>query len=162
MHLTHACGLFFCGTTLFLWRPGPAVTAVDILGSLQPGDFQTDIAPQSYRDWGNEPSIAVNPVNPQEIVAASFGYGSWISNPIAQLWHSTNGGASWAICFSMPTPFPGSTFFVDDQTFAYDGTGVLHCGLLGYDSTSDSDAVFHGITTNVNNSSAWIWNSTAL
>ncbi|HEX9255098.1 MAG TPA: hypothetical protein VF938_06115, partial [Candidatus Angelobacter sp.] len=41
---------------------------VDVVGHLSSSEFASYIAPQSYRDWGNEPCIAVNPTNPQEIV----------------------------------------------------------------------------------------------
>src|SRR6266700_192050 len=78
--------------------------AVDVVGNLPSSDYNTYIAPQSYRDWGNEPCIAVNPTNPQEMIISTFGFGSWISSATAQLWYSTNGGAGWAIRFSVPAP----------------------------------------------------------
>src|SRR5947209_13237726 len=103
--------LLLCAASLLFLCPVRAAV-LDVIGSLSASDFTAYIAPQSYRDWGNEPSIAVNPINPQEMVMASFGYGSWISSSTAQRWHSSNGGAAWTMCFSIPTPYSGSGFFV--------------------------------------------------
>ena len=125
---------------------------VDVIGNLSTSDFNSYIAPQSYRDWGNEPCIAVNPANPQQMIISTFGYGSWISSATAQLWYSTNGGASWAIVFSVPTP-NGYGFFVDDQNYAYDSAGVLH-GVILVQSSAGALSVSHGSTTNVNSSAA--------
>ena len=131
---------------------------VDVIGNLPSSDYNTYIAPQSYLDWGNEPCIAVNPANPQEMIISAFGYGSWISSSTAQLWYSTNGGAAWAIRFSVPTPLSESTFFVDDQTYAYDSAGVLHAALMAEDASA-TIFIYHGSTTNVNSAPAWTWNS---
>ena len=133
---------------------------VDVIGNLSTSDFNSYIAPQSYRDWGNEPCIAVNPANPQQMIISTFGYGSWISSATAQLWYSTNGGASWAIAFAVPTQ-NGYGFFVDDQNYAYDGAGVLH-GVILVQSSAGALSVSHGSTTNVNSSAAWNWTSPAI
>src|SRR5438105_2099596 len=102
------------GTT----RPVALGAALDVIGNLSGSDYNSYIAPQSYRDWGNEPCIAVNPANPQEMIISTFGYGSWISSSTAQLWYSTNGGASWTIRFSVPAPpSSGSSLFVEDQNY---------------------------------------------
>ncbi len=162
MRFSHTCLSLFCGTILCLSGSNLSAAVVDVLGNLAPGDFNAYIAPQSFADWGNEPSVAVNPTNPQELVLASFGYGSWVSSSTAQLWHSTDGGNSWFVSFSIPTPFAGSTFFIDDQTFAYDSSGKLHCALLAYNSSSNSDSVLHGVTTDANTSSAWTWDITPI
>jgi hypothetical protein len=160
MHFSLISRLLLYGIIVCVYASDADAAVVDVLGNLGASDFNAYIAPQSYRDWGNEPSVVVNPTNPQEIIISSFAYGSWISSSTAQLWHSTDGGNSWFVSFSMPTPFLGGTFFVDDQIFAYDNSGMLHCALLAYDSGSGSDAVFHGVTSNPNNSSSWAWNST--
>jgi len=139
--------------------PDTARAAVtDVLGALPSSDFSAYIAPQSYRDWGNEPCVAVNPANPLQMVISSFGYGSWISDNTAQLWYSTNGGASWAIEFAVPTPIAGDDFFVDDQTYAYDSSGTLHCAMLVADNSGNL-YVDHGSTANVLSSAAWTWNA---
>ncbi len=154
----YACVLWIFGTiTLSASAAAPQVT--DILGNLSASDFSTYIAPQTYRDWGNEPCIAVNPLDPRQIVVSSFGYGSWVSSQTAQLWYSTNAGVSWNIRFAVPDPITNSTstpFFVDDQSSAYDSSGVLHCGMMGIDKNG-TDHVFHGTTTNINSAGAWTW-----
>ena len=160
MQLSITYRLLFYSPVLFFCAANASAAVVDVLGALSPGDFSAYIAPQTYRDWGNEPSVAVNPTNPQEIIISSFAYGSWVSSSTAQLWHSTDGGNSWFISFAMPTPFPSSTFFIDDQVFAFDGAGTLHCALLAYDSSSGSDSVYHGVTSDPNTSAAWTWNNT--
>lgn len=50
-----------------------------------------------------EPSIAINPQNPDEIVLEAFS-GGWGAN--APLWHSTDGGSTWSKLFTLPIP-PG-------------------------------------------------------
>lgn len=139
-----------------------AAGIVDVIGHLSASDYATYIAPQTYRDWGNEPCIAVNPLQPQEMVISSFGYASWINNSTAQLWHSTNGGASWNIRFAVAAPPTGGLDYVDDQTYAYDTNGTLHGAVLSYVDASGYDFLFHGTTTNVMNASAWIWTTTAI
>ena len=133
---------------------------VDVLGNLSASDFTTYIAPQSYRDWGNEPCVAVNPTNTLQIVISSFGYASWVANLTAQLWYSTNGGASWSIQFAVPTPYPGYQYFVDDQVYAYDSAGILHGAVMALDGVDDY--LWHGVTTNVTSASAWQWDAGAL
>jgi hypothetical protein len=135
---------------------------VDVIGNLSTGDFNTYIAPQTFRDWGNEPCIAVNPLNPQQVIISSFGYASFINNSDAQLWCSTNGGATWSIQFSITPPPTGGLDYVDDQTYAFDNAGVLHCAMLTYVDATSYDWVFHGSTTNVTNSSAWTWTTSAI
>src|SRR5262245_20621814 len=51
----------------------------------------------------SEPTIAVNPANPNEIVLTAFS-GGWGAN--APLWHSTDAGATWTKRFTIPPP-PG-------------------------------------------------------
>ncbi len=134
---------------------------MDVIGSLPGSDYSTYIAAQSYRDWGNEPCVAVNPLSPNQIVISSFGYGSWISRSTAQLWYSTNNGANWRVEFSVPTPYSGVTFFIDDQSYAYDSNGTLHGALLARDP-SGIDYVWHGSTTNLTSALNWNWDNAAL
>jgi hypothetical protein len=133
---------------------------IDVLGNLSNSDYSTYIAPQSYRDWGNEPSVAVNPLDPRQIVVSSFGFGSWVPNSEAQLWYSTNGGANWSIEFAVPTMYPGYGYFVDDQVYAFDAAGMLHGAVLAYDGADDY--LWHGVTTDVTRASAWQWDSAPL
>ena len=55
-----------------------------------------------------EPSIAINPVNPMEIVVVTFSEG-WGPGQPAPIWRSTNGGTTWAKLFVLPQPSALST-----------------------------------------------------
>jgi hypothetical protein len=50
-----------------------------------------------------EVSIAINPLNPNEITMTAFS-GGWGTN--APLWHSTDNGTTWTKLFTIPFP-PG-------------------------------------------------------
>ncbi|HWW01132.1 MAG TPA: hypothetical protein VNZ64_15660 [Candidatus Acidoferrum sp.] len=151
--------LFLSALAKAVFTSAPVVKGqvIDVIGHLATSDYNTYIAAQTYRDWGNEPCVAVNPSNPQEVVVSSFGYGSWISRNTAQLWYSNDGGVTWAIRFAVPAPIAGSTVFVDDQTYAFDSAGVLHGVLMARDSTGKNDYLYYGTTTNINDASAWTW-----
>src|SRR6516162_2339115 len=54
-----------------------------------------------------ETNIAINPINPREIVISAFS-GSWGNpQPNAPLWHSMNDGQTWTKVFVIPAP-PGA------------------------------------------------------
>jgi hypothetical protein len=149
----------------------PAV--IDVVGHLPIAEYNQFIANavnyqgDPYKDWGNEPSIAVNPANPSQIVVSSFAYGpgSFVeSGPgatQASLWYSTDGGSNWVIRFPI-SGFPAQGQSVpDDQTFAYDANGVLHGAFL----TFPSHNIFQGTTADPNldgvngrPASVWQWN----
>jgi hypothetical protein len=135
---------------------------IDIIGNLPLGEYTNYISSQSYYDWGNEPCVSVNPLNSNQLVVSSFGYSSWLFGTAAQLWCSTNGGVNWDIRFPVPTPISGDDYFVDDQTYAFDSSGVLHSAMMALSADGSTDYIYHGSTTNVNNSSAWVWNSSPL
>lgn len=143
---------------LFTVASALAQSPVDIIGNLPLTDYNTYVKPQSYNDWGNEPFIAVNPLNTQQIVVSSFAY----SSPSASLWYSTNGGATWGIRFPISSPISGVTV-PEDQTFAYDSSGTLHGVFLGGDSSGNTN-IYQGSTVNPNNdgfngrpASNWTW-----
>jgi len=49
---------------------------VDVVGNLPITTFIGDnFATQKYKDWGNEPFVAVNPTNHDDIVVSSFAFG---------------------------------------------------------------------------------------
>ncbi len=142
-----------------LWnadRADAVPTVIDVVGHLPASEFNTFIKPQSYKDWGNEPFIAVNPVTPSQIVISSF---AQFRTPGASLWFSTNSGADWNIRFPItPNPAPGVQVPFD-QTFVYDAQGRLHGAFLGGD-----DNIYHGSTTDPNRdgrsgrpASVWTW-----
>ncbi|HEX4953089.1 MAG TPA: sialidase family protein [Thermoanaerobaculia bacterium] len=103
---------------LVLAGPGASAQLVDVATNA------TD--PSNLAD--TEPSISVNPLNPQEIVIATFSEG-WSAAQGAPLWRSTNGGASWSKVFILPQPAPASGG-PGDQKLAYNGQGKLHVAEL--------------------------------
>src|SRR5215469_5756136 len=134
-----------------------------------------------------EPSIAVNPVDPQKVVISAFS-GAWSSpttpNTLmnAPVWYTTNGGALWTKEFTV-TPPPGvpSGPVMEspcDQTFDYGSDGTLYGTFLlnglgeeggncssisqsaptGASSSGSSfSAVYTGATTNPADSQVWKW-----
>src|SRR5258708_3807798 len=117
-------GICACSTA---WAQIP----VDVLGHIPVADFTSLIAPQSYKDWGNEPFIAVNPLDPTKIVISSFGFGTdTVNQPGAMISYSTNGGASWGLRFPVTAPGAGVST-PRDWNFAYDSLGNLHAAMLG-------------------------------
>ena len=78
---------------------------IDVVGNLPVATFVGDhFATQSYKDWGNEPFVAVNPININDIVISSFSFGA-PRNPDAALFYSTNGGANWTLQFTRTAAF---------------------------------------------------------
>ncbi len=128
---------FFCGTAL------GAPTISDVVGRLPATDYQAYIAGRTYKDWGKEPAVAVNPLNPSDIVLSSFGY-STNGGEGASLWTSGDGGASWNIRFPVTSPAPG-VVVPADWNFAFDNQGVLHGAALGRDGN-----IYQGFTANPN------------
>jgi hypothetical protein len=126
---------------------------IDVVVNLPLATFVGDhLATQSYKDWGNEPFVAVNPTNTNEIVVSSFAFGT-ARNPDAALFYSTNGGTSWTLQFIVPSPSAGVAI-PNDWTFAYDSAGTLHGAVLGGEPTPN---VYQGMTTNPTSLAAWSW-----
>lgn len=77
-----------------------------------------------------EPSIAVNPVNPLEIVVVTFSEG-WGPGQPAPIWRSTDGGVTWAKLFILPQPSASSSA-PGDQKVSFDSSGRLHVAELAF------------------------------
>ena len=115
---------------------------IDVVGNLPLATFIGDnFATQKYKDWGNEPFVAVNPTNINDIVVSSFAF-STPTNPNAALFYSTNGGNNWTLQFSVPSP-SANVGVPRDWTFAYDNAGTLHGAILGSDGN-----IYQGMTAN--------------
>ena len=129
-------------------------TATDVIGHLSAAQFTTfGYGTNTYKDWGNEPSVTVNPLNPMEIVVSSFSYGTSSRTSGANFFYSTNGGTSWTSQFTVPAPQSG-VGIPNDWRFAYDETGTLHAAVLGGCNTCN---VYQGQTNNPTSLAAWSW-----
>jgi hypothetical protein len=106
-----------------VWLSLPSAAAAQTLI-----DIATDATdPANLAD--TEPSIAVNPQNPQEIVVVTFseGWGPGLPGPV---WKSDDGGATWRKVFQLTQPAPTS-FGPGDQKIAFSTAGDLHIVELG-------------------------------
>jgi hypothetical protein len=98
-----------------------------------------DIIPQSdsaETDQNSEPSIAVNPVNPAQMLAGTFGDG------VPPFFISTNGGTTWSIF---------GTLFNNDKSIAWkvDGSAVLVATMIGMPNFGPINT--HSAFTQLNN-----------
>jgi hypothetical protein len=83
---------------------------------------------QTQRDQQQEPTLSVNPTNPQMVVAAAK---DW-RNGQKEVWHyhSTDGGLTWADTHlaGLPPGLPNQS----DPVVMYDATGVAYTSVIGY------------------------------
>jgi len=105
-----------------------------------------------------EPSIAIDPNNPNNITISAFS-GGWGAN--APLWNSTDGGATWTEDFTVPQPpgwpndAPGCPC---DQTFDYGRNTFLYGTFLGVGASDEP--TWSGDTSNPLSAGAWQWHLT--
>jgi len=126
-------------------------TPFDVIGNLPVAEFTGfGYGTNTYKDWGNEPSVAVNPLNPNQIVISSFSYSTSSTATGANIFYSITGGATWTSQFSVPAPSNGVRI-PNDWNFAYDSTGTLHATVLG------GGNIYQGSTTNPTSLAAWSW-----
>ena len=129
--------------------------AIDVIGNLALSDFTNNqYGTQAYKDWGNEPSVAVNPTNPNDIWISSFSFGTSVTTTGANVFYSTNGGSSWTSQFSIPAPASG-VGIPNDWRFAYDSAGNLHGAILG--GCNATCNVYQGSTANPTSLAAWTY-----
>jgi len=131
----------------FVISPFPSVFMVDVVVSnTDPNLTNTDT-----RNDG-EPSIAVNPLNPAEIVIHSD-FGGWTGD--ADVWHSTDGGATWTQELSVPSPpgAGGASGCPCDTAIDY-GRGNRFSGTF---LTFSPNNIFTGTSTNPASAAAWNW-----
>src|SRR5215831_11283130 len=126
---------------------------VDVIGNLPAARFtMAGYGTRPYKDWGNEPFVAVNPLNTNNVFISSFSFStSGSSSGDANVFYSTNGGRNWTSQFSVPPPASGVTI-PNDWTFAYDSSGTLHGAVLGGEPTPN---VYQGMTANPTSAAAW-------
>jgi hypothetical protein len=128
-------------------RPAPTVFLRDVVVSNTDATLTTT---DTFND--GEPSIAVNPRDPREIVITAFS-GSWGAD--APLWHSLDGGETWTKEFTIARPpgVGGTTGCPCDQTVDYGRKDLLFGTFLTFSPTD----VFSGATSNPANAGAWQW-----
>lgn len=105
------------------------------------------------RIGGTEPSIAVNPNNPNQVAMTSFS-GSWASGN-APLWYSADRGRSWTKEFTIPAP-PGLPATCPcDQVLDWSRSGRLFGTFLTQSNTGFD--VVTGETSDPTRAAAWRW-----
>ncbi len=96
-----------------------AVTVVNIIPRSRSGEIQQD----------SEPNLAVNPANPQQMVASAFTFDSSGGPNRAPVYVSNDGGNTWLL--SSIVPSPGQTL---DITLRFASTGAfLYAGIIPND-----------------------------
>ncbi len=100
-----------------------------------------------------EPSIAINPANANEIVILAFS-GFWGAN--APWFHSTNGGVTWSKEFTIPAPVGLGLAGPEDQAPDYGRNNQLAAVFLASDTNNNTD-VYSGITTDPSNPAVFNW-----
>ena len=105
-------------------------------------------------DYGNEPAVTANPVNPDQIVLTSFSGSAWPSGN-RSLFYSADRGNTWTYSLSIPPP-PGTSGpgCPCDQTVDWDRDGRLYGTFLLFDSIS---AVYSAQTTTPTVASSWTY-----
>jgi hypothetical protein len=104
------------------------VTLVNMMPQTRSGETNQD----------SEPTIAVNPSNPQQIVGTAFTWDNLAGNPmvgnLAPIYVSTDGGQTWSLVLNVPSTI-GANFPTGDITVHFTGTTVgttntLYTGIL--------------------------------
>jgi hypothetical protein len=120
----------------------------DTAGNYQRYDGETDATMTSCntgRRTQNEPTVAVDPLNPMVMVAGSNDYCAEIENGSGNLWagyyRSTDGGGTWSNSLvpgypadeseaGTDSPTHGSCAAAGDPTQSFDGAGHLYYGFI--------------------------------
>jgi hypothetical protein len=127
------------------------------------GVFVIDATAAASSAGGNEPSIAVNPADPNEIAITRFNT-SWNNN--ADLLYSTNGGITWTNETTIPRPpgIAGTAGCPCDQTIDYGRDGTLYGTFLTCTPATPpatgcaSNTVVTGSTSDPTSAASWSWN----
>ena len=101
----------------------------------------------------SEPSIAINPVNPNEIDILAFTSGWGADAPV---WHTKNGGALWSLDLTITNP-PGlsQSGCPCDQAPDFGQNGDLSATFLDFDNTGIN--VYSGSTDFPASATNWNW-----
>jgi len=148
----------FLATPLFLAAPSlhaqtyRTVRVVDtVVSNTDPNLKNTDA-------WGDEEtSLAINPSNPNEIVAVGFAQSFDGSNGNGALFRSTDSGATWTKSLSIPQP-PGTTgFSLADQSLDWGRNNRLSMTFLLENSSFETN-IASAVVTNPASASSFIYN----
>lgn len=127
------------------------------------GVYVTDPSLSSSSLGGSEPSIAVNPANPNQIAITRFAI-PWNTNVNADLLFSPDGGSTWTDQSTIPPPpgVAGTAGCPCDQTIDYGRDGRLYGTFLTFNPATGATTVVTGSTTDPTNSASWGWNGNQL
>jgi hypothetical protein len=108
----------------------PGIFIVDVVvNNTNPNLTNTDTANDG------ETSIAVNPLNPNEIIVSAFS-GGWGGGGNAVIYHTTNGGITWTRSATVPPP-PGWPLGCPcDWAWDYGRNNELSAAILGLSPTT--------------------------
>ena len=128
----------------------PGIIVVDtVVNNTDPTLTNTD----TFSD--TEPSIAISPDNPNNIVITAFS-GAWSSpGSFAPWWQSTDGGNTWTKQFTIPAPpgISGAAGCPCDQEVDYARGGAVSGTFLTVPTN-----VYSGTSTDPSSSAAFMWN----
>jgi len=115
------------------------------------GVFVIDATAAAKSAGGNEPGIAINPADPEQIAISRF-HARWNGN--ADLLYSADGGKTWSNETSIPVPpgVTGTSGCPCDQTIDYGRHGTLYGTFLTHAS------VVTGSTSDPTKAASWSWN----
>lgn len=110
---------------------------------------QTNINISNTAGWDTEPYIAVNPSNPNNIVAAWMrlsGFTLAIGTS-----YSNDGGTTWSSPTTIPHLYPA--FTMADVSLTFGTSGKVYMTFIDYETTLDSGYVM--ITKSINGGATW-------
>lgn len=132
------------------------------------GVLFTDVLLMSGYDVGGEvrgvePSLAINPLNPNEIVLTSFSGSGWSSGDDSTLFYSADGGTSWSLLTVVPPP-TGTTTNVNcpcDQTVDWGRDGTLYATFLHLNTGGSEQTVYSAQTPTPSLAGSWVYRTNA-
>ena len=120
-----------------------------------PGVFTTDPVISANSVGGSEPSIAVNPANPNQIAISRFTF-RWNNNSGRALLHRRRDHVDERGHDPTAPGVGGTAGCPCDQTFDYGRDGRLYGTFLT--ASSSATTIVTGSTTNITNAASWSWN----
>jgi hypothetical protein len=166
----------FAALAAALGATSPALAAVPRTGHLvDPALVAPTTNPNPAlveRDLGVEPSVAVDPGNPEDIAIIGFDlapgcglaencfFAKWPKER-ADIWFSSDGGEHWTQSFDVPTPpgLPNGVIGPTDQSLAFGRGHVLYASFLTYGFVGGAawQNIFTGATNNPLDPNGWNW-----